>query len=141
MVAAGNSIGPGQSRETTPFSAYDALSEKVLTAPSLFARLQNVAALLHSASGQYRHPLSRHFGSEEVDHALRCIHGEVFRAWLGLPLRRQASDLAIYRASLRQDVPIRELTQKWIKLVPPHAHRAECQLFLADLTVLAELEL
>ena len=90
-----------------------------------------------SETGRYHHPLADKLGADEVDRALRRMHGEVFRSWLALKLSQQERDISIWLAWLdrqgeQSSRRLREIARRLEELLPAECIDAERQLFLSD---------
>lgn len=102
-----------------------------------FGRLVYLSSLRNPNSGRYEHfGLTRSFGSNETDRAMREAHRRTFSEWLCLTLRGQLSDLDDYLGSLAVDT--RLVLRAWEcqaahhSLIPPDVGDAERQLYLCD---------
>src|SRR5260221_175148 len=79
-------------------------SEVVASIPSLFGRLFHLSSLRNVYTGDYEHSaMSRTFGPDSVDTALRLWHKGTFTAWLAYQLAQQESDLRVFLTTAPHD--------------------------------------
>lgn len=117
----------------------EALCDSVLRDPSLFARLQIISSLYNRREDRYEHPLSRSYDQADVDRVLRTLHREIFLAWLGLSIRQQKGDLAIYVRGRVNPVHVIQELGVGENLVPPNELSPERNLFLQDIAIVRAL--
>jgi hypothetical protein len=120
------------------------LRDAALLSPSIFGRLAAVSELRHRDTGRYYHPLAAEFGAAQVDEALRRLHGEVFRSWLGLRLQQQERDLSIWLAWLDRKgqesaARLRGIARRLDDLLPAQHFEADRRLFFDDFRLLFNL--
>jgi hypothetical protein len=103
-----------------------------------------LAGLRDANSGQYRHyGLSTAFGREDSALALRQSHEQVFKEWLGLPLRDKSADLQQYMANL--DESAEAVAANWLRgryyetLAPDKTTRAQRAQYRQEMEMLLEL--
>ena len=118
--------------------------DAVCKSPSVFGRLAAVAALRSRESGVYRHKLAEELGADPVDQALRQMHRELFRSWLGLRLEQQERDLSIWltwldRGGQDSAQRLRQVSGRPADLVPPQQADADRHLFLNDFRLVVSL--
>jgi hypothetical protein len=87
------------------------------------------------------------YGKDQFDAVLRKRHGEIFHAWLGVPLVTQTEEVAEYLTDQAdgQNPRIAQTLERWIQfglyvnLIPDDASEPERGLFSSDLRAILQL--
>jgi hypothetical protein len=81
--------------------------------PSVFGRLWYLSSLWDENTDRYRERfMSRIFGEETSDRALRHVHKETFYKWLSLTLHQREADLDDYLRNFET----KSLLECWIQM-------------------------
>lgn len=112
--------------------------------PTVFGRMQYLASLRDSNTGDYRHfGLAQRFGEPEARAAIRDSHLKTFADWLAFNLEEQKNELQGYLDDLEGDK--KTIVENWIRLnslrncIPVETREVERQLYLTDLATVLEL--
>lgn len=84
-----------------------------------YGKLVYLAGLRNPDTGRYEHYGSKGSLSEAFDtsRALRRVHEQIFKEWIGFALERKKRDIELYITSLDQ-VDHAELIDAWLRLTP-----------------------
>jgi hypothetical protein len=120
----------------------EAVNDTVLHSPSLLGRVIDIASHWDQSTQTYGNPLVAGADGAWVDEALRRLHLETFMKWLGLSLKSQKRDLAVYLNLMDRNERPRRLHQLFRDaeyLVPTGAIPEERELFVQDLKIVHAL--